>query len=132
MKAIRLILAVVAGFVTWFVVVTAGNLAIRAAIPGYVEVERAMAFTLPMLFARLADGALSSIIAGIACAAAQGPARRAPAVLAIVLVLFFIPVHISLWDKFPLWYHATFLVSLALLVMLGAWIFSRLRNRQRA
>ena len=28
------------------------------------------------------------------------------------MLLFFIPVHYSLWTKFPVWYHAYFLTSL--------------------
>jgi uncharacterized protein (DUF983 family) len=49
-------------------------------------------------------------------------------VLAIALVLLFIPVHYSLWAQFPLWYHAVFLLSLAPLVMVGAWLVRRHRG----
>jgi len=28
-------------------------------------------------------------------------------------------VHYSIWDKFPIWYHLTFLVSLPLLSAIG-------------
>ena len=34
----------------------------------------------------------------------------------------FIPAHIQLWHKFPIWYHLTFLLTLAPLVALGAWL----------
>ena len=43
-------------------------------------------------------------------------------VSAVVLLVFFIPVHYMLWDKFPLWYHLTFLVSLVLLTIAGAML----------
>ena len=43
-------------------------------------------------------------------------ARLIPGVL---LLLAFIPQHIMLWDKFPLWYHLTFLLSLIPLTFAG-------------
>jgi hypothetical protein len=33
--------------------------------------------------------------------------------------VLFIPIHIQLWDKFPIWYHLFFLVSLVPLSILG-------------
>jgi hypothetical protein len=36
-----------------------------------------------------------------------------------LLLLAFIPQHISLWDKFPVWYHLTFLTSLVPLAVVG-------------
>ena len=39
-----------------------------------------------------------------------------------LLLLIFIPEHISLWDKFPIWYHLTFLTSLVPLAVVGGWI----------
>lgn len=111
--------AVPAGFIAWFVIATLGNLVLRAAIPGYTAVEAAMSFTLPMQLARLALGLLSSLGAGAACAAFAG-SRRWPAwVLAGILVLLFLPVHYRLLQKFPLWYHAFFLITLAPAVLLG-------------
>ena len=129
MKVFRFVLAVVAGFVAWFVVATVLNFAIRAAIPGYAEAEPKMTFTLSMLIARLAEGAVASVIAGMVAAFLQGPARYAYETLSVVLLLFFIPVHISLWDKFPYWYHLAFLLSLGALVTFGGVIVTRLRGR---
>jgi hypothetical protein len=48
--------------------------------------------------------------------------------LGILLTVLFIPIHYNLWDKFPLWYHAAFLVSLLPLTMLGAFLFVRGRR----
>ena len=122
-KAIKIIVGVLLGFVVWFVVATLGNLVVRIIVPGYVEAEIVTKFTLPMLFARLGAGALSSVAAGFVCARSARSAPSAVTILAVALVLFFIPVHYSLWAQFPLWYHAAFLVSLAPLVWLGAKLF---------
>ena len=124
-KPIKIVLAVLLGLVVWFVVATVANLLLRALLTGYAEAERAVQFTLPMLFGRLLVGAVSSVVAGLACASVVRDLPAAAKVLAIALVLLFIPVHYSLWAQFPLWYHAAFLVSLAPLVIVGAWLVQR-------
>jgi len=124
-KPIKFVLAVLIGFVVWFVVATIANMLIRASVPGYAEAELATRFTLPMLLARLVVGAVSSVAAGLACALFARSILGAVKVLAAALVLFFVPVHYSLWTQFPLWYHAVFLVSLAPLVLVGARVTHR-------
>ena len=42
-----------------------------------------------------------------------------PMVTGALLLVMFIPQHISLWDKFPIWYHLTFLTSLVPLAVVG-------------
>jgi hypothetical protein len=116
---LRAVLAITVGFVVWFVVATVGNFAIRLLFPGYAEVEKAMNFSLAMLLVRLVLGAGASIAAGVACAAVRSSTRLPRYVFALLLFALFVPVHVSLWDKFPIWYHIIFLGSLAPLVVLG-------------
>jgi hypothetical protein len=130
-KSIKIVLAVLVGFVVWFVVATVANLLTRASVAGYAEAETAAQFTLPMLLARLAVGGLSSVAAGFACALCARAIPTASKVLAVALVLFFVPVHYALWVQFPLWYHAVFLVSLAPLVLVGAVVGRHLVWRGR-
>lgn len=79
---IRSILAVVAGVVTWIVAATVLNVGLRLGLPGYVDAEPTMAFTLPMLVGRLAIALATSVLAGAACgwvgAAAGKLAGRLP------------------------------------------------------
>ena len=103
----------------WFAVATLGNLLVRVLMPGYVAVETAMAFTVPMLLARLAVGALASILAGLVCAQIAGRSRKATYVLALIMLIFFLPVHYALLARFPVWYHVAFLGTLAPLVIAG-------------
>jgi hypothetical protein len=112
-KALKIVFGVLIGLVVWIVVATVGNFVIRALVFGYAEAEPAMRFTLPMLLARLGLGALSSAAAGFVCAASLRSVPNAVKLLAVVLVILFVPVHYSLWAQFPLWYHVVFLVSLA-------------------
>jgi hypothetical protein len=117
---LRIVLAIAAGFIVWFAVATVGNMAIRWFLPDYAQVEKAMDFSLGMLLARLVLGAAASLAAGAACAAVGRSSRVALYLFSILLLALFIPVHVNLWAKFPLWYHAVFLVSLIPLVTLGA------------
>jgi hypothetical protein len=120
-------MGVVFGFIAWFFVATLLNFVLRAAIPGYSEGEGSQTFTVPMQVGRLLVGFGASLGAGVVCAAiAQSPGRPAE-VLAGVMVAFFAPVHFMLWDKFPVWYHLTFLASLALAILVGARLVRRAR-----
>src|SRR5579871_3904091 len=101
-------IGVLVGFVIWFVVATLGNLLVRALIPSYGAAEVTMAFTLPMLLARLTVGFFSSLVAGLACAYVARQLRKAIYVLALVMLIFFLPVHYKLLAEFPLWYHVVF------------------------
>lgn len=99
----------------------------RWLLPGYVEVEKAMDFSLSMLAARLLLGAAASLAAGAACTAVNPSSRVAIYLLALLLLALFVPVHVSLWSKFPVWYHFVFLGSIIPFVVFGA---SLLRSRR--
>jgi uncharacterized protein (DUF983 family) len=74
-----------------------------------------------MMIARLAlPGAVPSVGAGFVSAWIARSDRRVIVVLIIILLAIFLPAHYRLWEKFPLWYHLTFLGSLILLTLLGA------------
>ena len=109
---IRAVGAVVGGLVTWVVVASVGNRLLRIALPGYAEVEVAMTFTQAMLVDRLVLGAASSLCAGFVGALIAKRNGIADKVLAGILLVAFIPVHYSLWERFPAWYHLVFLASL--------------------
>lgn len=114
-KALKIALALIVGFVTWFAVATLGNFVLRAVVSDYRVQELAMSFSFAAMFGRLVIGAVST---AAACAVAVLIERRNVAMGVIagcVLLAFFIPVHASLWSKFPLWYHLIFLGSLPLI-----------------
>jgi hypothetical protein len=125
---VKSICAVVIGVVAWFLTATVGNLLIRALVPGYTAVEADMNFTLPMKLCRLALALVASLCAGSVCAAIAGPNGHAAKVVGCGLLLLFLPVHYSLWDKFPVWYHLFFLVTLAPAVLLGSALYSKLAS----
>jgi hypothetical protein len=91
-----------------------------------------MNFTLGMQVARLAVGVLSSVLAGFATAWIAAGKRRDVLIMTALLLAVFLPVHYSLWARFPVWYHALFLLSLAVAPSAGARMCSRLHGGPRA
>jgi hypothetical protein len=124
----RQVLGVVAGLLAWMLVATIAGVIMRAVWADYNAVAEAMTFTLPMMIARLAIGALATVAAGSVTAAIVRRSTVATLMPGLLLLIGFIPVHIGLWNKFPVWYHLTFLVSLVPFTWLGA----RLADRWRA
>ena len=121
---LRSILATMLGLATWIAIAITLNLVLRGMLPGYREAEPAMTFTFAMLVARLGLGGLASMAAGAVCIAVA-QAKRPVQVLAVLLLVVFVPMHYGLWDRFPAWYHLVFLVSLAPLTLFGATLVAR-------
>ena len=123
---VRTVLSVVAGFIAWWIVVSIIDVPMRYLWPDYAANFKAMTFTLPMMLARLTESTVALVLATIVTARIAPLSRYAPLALGIVMLLFFIPVHYSLWDNFPVWYHAYFLTSLvAVPVIVGSIVGSK-------
>jgi len=115
------ILGVVGGLMVWLVAALLAGVLLRSVWPEYVAASGDMSFTLPMKLTRLSIGALTTLAAG-AVAALLARSRWTAVVTGALLLAMFIPQHISLWDKFPIWYHLTFLTSLVPLAVVGGRI----------
>jgi hypothetical protein len=111
-------IGIVTGLAVWLAIVIVAGLILRETWPAYASVADAMTFTLPMMIARLSISALATIAMGFVTARITRSAltRLVPG---IILVMVFIPQHMMLWEKFPLWYHLWFLLSLVPLTYLG-------------
>ena len=126
----RTTLGIVAGLVVWVAITSVAGVIMRGAWPQYASVADAMTFTLPMLYARLAIGALATLAAGLVATIIARRSLVARLMPGALLLIAFIPVHISLWDKFPIWYHLTFLVSLVPLTYAGGTSVHRIVGLQ--
>jgi hypothetical protein len=115
---LRTILAAVAGIIVWGIIVTLLNLGLRHGWPDYAAVEKAMTFTVPMMAARLGISGIASLVSGYSANAISREGRAA-FIAGLFLLACFIPIHYMLFDRFPLWYHATFLISLPVLSVVG-------------
>jgi peptidoglycan/LPS O-acetylase OafA/YrhL len=124
----RSILGFLAGLAVWTLVATLLNFGLRAGIPGYTAAEPSMTFTLGMKIARLILGALASLAAGAATGLIAPSKRAVPWVLGGIILALFIPEHVQIWPKFPVWYHLTFLVSIVPLVAAGAGLIPKRSN----
>jgi hypothetical protein len=120
----RKIIGVLAGLVAWAAIGFAAGLVLRAAWPEYVAVSESMTFTLSMQITRLVIGAIATIGAGFV-AAWIAKSIIVGAIPGVILLAVFIPQHIMLWDKFPLWYHLIFLLTLVPLSYLGGRLGAR-------
>jgi len=121
----RKILAVATGLVAWIVIVSLINRGLRLWLPGYAAAEPAMTFTLVMKTARLLMAGVTSLAAGAVVRAVAPTSSWAPWIAGLILLGLFLPSHIYLWSRFPLWYHLTFLITLAPLVALGGQLTRR-------
>ena len=116
----RTLAAIVAGLAAWAVIATILNLGVRLSIPGYIQAEPVLAFTLAMKIARLSLAAIACLGAGAIARFVAPSSRAAPIAVGLILLGMFLPVHLQIWSKLPIWYHLTFLVTLAPLVVLGS------------
>jgi hypothetical protein len=116
------ILGVVAGLAVWIAIVVLVGTLMRRSWPAYAAVADAMTFTLPMLLARLSISAVATLVAGLVTAIIAPHSRLTRVVPGVILLVGFIPVHVTLWNSFPVWYHVTFLLSLVPLTYLGGTI----------
>src|SRR5690242_16320382 len=116
----RTVASIVAGLVAWAFVVTLLNFGLRAAIPGYHAAETTLQFTMAMKIGRLTEAALASIAAGAVVSCIDPSRKWAPWLVGLIVLVMFLPAHVGLWSKFPVWYHLAFLVPLVPFVLLGA------------
>jgi len=117
---IRYIASVIASLLVWIFVATLVHRALGAAWPAYADATPSMAFSLPMLIARLLMGAVATLAAG-ATVRAAGRRTWLPWITGCVLLALFVPEHVHLWQRFPVWYHLTFLGTLIPLALTGGW-----------
>lgn len=111
-KPVRYVLAVVVALVAWAAVATLVNWVLRAAVAGYRAEELAVSFSFTSQLARLALGVIATAASAIVAVIVSRGSLSAGVVTGCVLLMLFIPVHINLWPKFPVWYHLFFLSSL--------------------
>jgi hypothetical protein len=72
-----------------------------------------------MKVGRLTEAALTSLAAGAVVGLITAK-RWAPWVVGLIVLAMFLPVHVKLWNTFPVWYHLSFLVPIVPLVVIGA------------
>jgi hypothetical protein len=125
----RSILACLAGLLSWVVVVSVINRVLRLTLPNYTSAEQTLQFTLAMKWARLLMAIVTSLVAGAVTHWISPSSRWTPLIVGGVVFALFVPVHIAIWNKLPLWYHLTFLLTIIPAVLAGA-LLARRRNEK--
>src|SRR5262252_141301 len=95
------IFGVVAGLAVWIGVVMVIGEIMRRSWPAYASVAAAMTFTLPMMLARLSIGALATVAAGFITAFIVPQSAVVRLMPGVILLIAFIPEHVTLWNTFP-------------------------------
>ena len=118
---LRLILGAVAGAVAWLVVAFAVGLMLGMLWPELAAASRnPLTLTTPMLMTRLGCSFLGSIIGGAVAARIGRNSSMASLGSGLLLLMIFVPYHLTIWNNFPIWYHLTFFVSLPVLSWFGS------------
>ena len=127
----RTVGSIVAGLISWAIVITLLNFGLRAAIPNYHAAEATLQFSMAMKIGRLTEAAVASIVAGAVVGWIEPTRRWASAIVGLIILGMFVPVHVGLWSRFPVWYHLTFLVPIIPLVVLGSMLVEQPLNEAR-
>jgi hypothetical protein len=129
---LRLIAGTLTGAVAWLVSVAILGFLCRIAWPEMAAIKDMTLLTAPMLITRLSISALGSLAGGYWAAMISRESTRAPLGAGILLLVVFVPYHMTIWHNFPVWYHLTFFASLPVLSLLGGMLRSGSRGLGRA
>jgi len=108
--------------VVWIALCTILITPVRLNWPDYAAAETVRDFTLPMLVMRLSISAIASLVGAWLSGLSVRENRVAPLAGGLLMLAMFVPLHLDIWEQYPVWYHITFLTSLPVL----AWIGGRL------
>ena len=116
---IRIVAAVIVGFVAWTVLFLGSNSGILALAPGAFNPDGSIDST-SLLVLFLALSIVFSVVAGwIASKIARSRSFGSCVVLGVLLLAVGVMVQIQYWDVMPVWYHIGFLGMLIPGVLLG-------------
>lgn len=113
MRAARPIAGLLVGCFTAVAIARVALWILRATWPEYAAAEPTKAYTLGMLFVRLSIAALLTAGAASAATIVARDRGRTAWRLGVLFVLLSLPSHLYyVWDDYPVWYHATYLLYL--------------------
>ncbi len=130
----RFIMSLALGCGIAVAIATAGVLLARSLWPQYAAAEPHKHYTLIMLIARLAVGALSVAAAACGATAFAGDRERTAWWLGGLFLVLSIPNHLYsgyVWNDYPIWYHFVYLSYLVPVAGLTPRLFPSLFLRRR-
>lgn len=125
----RLIISVIVGFLVFNLIAFLVVNSIGIVWPELSAIENPQDYTMPMLWFRLGIGSATFLVSGLIAGLISRRSGLAGLILGIVFELVFLPIHLFvLFEDFPIWYHAIFL----LYVIPVTWLGSRLAGSSRS
>jgi hypothetical protein len=122
----RRLVAIIVGAGVGVALAVTATIAVRHLWSAYVIAEPTKAYSLPMLFARLAVGALCMVAAAWASTRVARDAGTAARWLGGVVLAGSLWVHlVRVWADYPAWYHVVYLSYLVPLAAMGGRLASR-------
>jgi hypothetical protein len=127
---VRIILAVIAGFLAWSIMWVGSEQVLSAVFPDWfgahqIAFEKAMfnkeAFApdSTILILNVVRGIIVTILTGFLAAVIAGENRRSTLILGILLLIFGLVVVALTWTLIPVWYHVVFSLMLVPMTILG-------------
>jgi len=126
---VRIILGVIVGFFAWAMVWFGGEAVLSAVWAGFGShqaafqdaIEHGGPFTADstVLLVHVVLASIVSVVAGFLAALIAGENKRAPLILAFLLLAMGLLKAAMSWDYVPVWYHIIFTVILVLMTILG-------------
>ena len=127
---IRLVLAVIVGFLAWSIMWVGSERVLSIASPDWfgahqIAFEKATlnkeAYTpdTTILILNIVRGTLVTIMTGFLTALISGENKRSALILGVLLVAFGLVVVVMTWQIIPLWYHVMFTLMLIPMTIVG-------------
>ena len=121
----RTILGVIVGFVAWSMAWLAGGQFVQRVFPGAVGADGSSS-NVSYLLALIVLSILASLAAGFLARSTSASRKITPElVLGVLLLIAGVGIETGYWEQLPLWYHATFLVLLFPVTLLGGRLGAR-------
>ena len=133
---VRIVLGVVAGFVSWAIAWFGSEKVLSAIFPeGFGAHQRAFQAAIEnggqftantkLLLTHIVLGSIVSVLSGFLAALIAGENKRAPLVLGVLLVAVGLLKVVLSWPYVPIWYHVIFTAILLPLAILGCKLITR-------
>jgi len=127
---VRIVLGVVAGFVSWAIAWFGSEKVLSAIFPeGFGAHQRAFQAAIEnggqftanttLLLTHIVLGSIVSVLSGFLAALIAGENKRAPLVLGVLLVAVGLLKVVLSWPYVPIWYHVVFTSLLIPMTILG-------------
>lgn len=128
---VRVIVSVVGGLVFFAFAAMALGAVAKELWPEYAAAVPDRAYTLPMLWSRLAAGAAATIFAAWLAVLLGKQDLKIGFLIGVALLALSVPWHLNIWHEYPVWYHLTWFAIILPSALLGGRLARKSRDTQK-